>query len=61
MNKTKRVAWKKHRVKRKKYEQKLKQQRTYPQAGRHAMLLASTPALDNYQRVPERSIDFALW
>jgi hypothetical protein len=28
MNKTKRVAWKKHRVKRKKYEQKLKQQRS---------------------------------
>ncbi len=26
MNKAKRVAWKKHRVKRKKYEQKLKQQ-----------------------------------
>ncbi len=26
MNKTKRVAWKKHRVKRKKYDEKMKQQ-----------------------------------
>ena len=32
MNKTKRVAWKKHRIKRKKYEEKLKQQRQ-PTAG----------------------------
>ncbi len=27
MNKAKRVAWKKHRVKRKKHEEKMKQQR----------------------------------
>ncbi len=32
MNKTKRVAWKKHRVKRKKYEQKMKQQQRAPSA-----------------------------
>jgi hypothetical protein len=38
MNKTKRVAWKRHRIKRKKYEQKLKQQQRTPSgslAARH--------------------------
>jgi hypothetical protein len=33
MNKTRRVAWKKHRIKRKKYEQKLKQQQQRPPSG----------------------------